>query len=218
MNDWKNVKEETEFDTALYGCIYTKPNESYCHLTREKDDVSTFSGKSDELYTKIDRDLPFYDKNVWECPDGYQFVDENGNVINATTIALEKKKPKYPTTYEECCRIVNANPYIRLMYDLTNGQKYSYDADNLQLYESIRKLRICRDAYWKIYGEEMGLDAPWKPDWQGEGCYVIVNHRGDIVTDVQWHANAILAFPTEEMRDFFFEHFKKDIEQCKEFL
>lgn len=30
----------------------------------------------------------------WECPQGYQFIDENGNVINATKIVLEKKSPK----------------------------------------------------------------------------------------------------------------------------
>lgn len=28
----------------------------------------------------------------WECPQGYQFVDEKGNVINAQKIVLEKKK------------------------------------------------------------------------------------------------------------------------------
>ena len=31
-------------------------------------------------------------KDAWICPEGYQFVDENGNVINATKIVLEKKK------------------------------------------------------------------------------------------------------------------------------
>ena len=28
------------------------------------------------------------------CPEGYQFVDDNGNVINATKIVLEKRSPK----------------------------------------------------------------------------------------------------------------------------
>ena len=32
----------------------------------------------------------------------YEFRDENGNVINAMKIVLEKKKKKYPKTYEEC--------------------------------------------------------------------------------------------------------------------
>ena len=37
-------------------------------------------------------------------PSGYQFVDENGNIINAQKIVLEKKKKEYPKTYEECCK------------------------------------------------------------------------------------------------------------------
>ena len=42
----------------------------------------------------------------FELPEGYQFVDENGNVINATKIILEKKKKEYPKTYEECCKVL----------------------------------------------------------------------------------------------------------------
>ena len=34
----------------------------------------------------------------WNLPEGYQFVDENGNIINATKIVLEKKKKEYPKT------------------------------------------------------------------------------------------------------------------------
>lgn len=140
---------------------------------------------------------------------------------------LVKKKKEYPKTYEECCRIVNANPYIRLMYDLSDGQKYSYDADNLRLYESIRKLLICRDAYWKIAGEKMGLGKPWKPDWKNseEKRYCIVNIEGDINLPekilTKWIlkvTNKILVFPTEEMRDTFYENFKELIESCKELL
>lgn len=43
------------------------------------------------------------DEHIVHCPEGYQFVDENGNVINATKIVLEKKKKGYPKTFEECC-------------------------------------------------------------------------------------------------------------------
>ena len=27
-------------------------------------------------------------------------------------------------------------------------------------------LLVCRDAYWKIAGEQIGLDKPWEPDWR----------------------------------------------------
>jgi hypothetical protein len=137
----------------------------------------------------------------------YEFRDENGNVINATKIVLEKKKKEYPKTYEECCKILDWNhrDYDRVGY-------------KSELLCKLQVLLLCRDAYWKIAGEEMGLGKSWEPDWEGEGWYVIINHGGDIVTDVQWHANAILAFPTEEMRDAFYENFKELINECKELL
>ena len=46
-------------------------------------------------------------EEVWHCPEDYIFKDENGNVINATKIVLEKKKKEYPKTYEECCKVMN---------------------------------------------------------------------------------------------------------------
>ena len=143
--------------------------------------------------------------NEFNLPDGYIFKDENGNVINAQKIVLEKKKKEYPKTYEECAKLLNT-------YCGSNG------GYNWKLLSYFQPLLICRDAYWKLYGEEVGLGKPWKPDWEGEGWYVIVNHRGDIVTNIQWHANAILAFPTARMRDAFYENFKEEIENCKELL
>mgnify|MGYP006326868001 CR=1 FL=1 len=149
-------------------------------------------------------------EHFFELPEGYQFVDENGNVINTQKIVLEKKKKEYPKTYEECCKVLG--------YDDRETYYVCHTYANERLFESLYRLKVCRDAYWKIAGEEMGLGKPWEPDWEGEGWYVIVNHRGDIVTDIQWHANAILAFPTAEMRDAFYENFKEEIEQCKELL
>ena len=66
----------------------------------------------------------------------------------------------------------------------------------------------------------MGLGKPWKPDWTkaDERKYCIVNTEGNITKWVQKTTNKILAFPTEEMRDTFYENFKKDIEKCKDLL
>ena len=125
--------------------------------------------------------------------------------------------PQYPKTYEECCKIVNANPHIRLKYDLSDEQKYSYDIDKLQHYENIRKLLICRDAYWKIAGEQMGLGKPWTPDWNHYAeKYVIYQFLHLYFIDKEHYRNTILAFPTPEMRDAFYENFKYLIEKCQE--
>ena len=132
---------------------------------------------------------------------------------------VERIKPKYPKTYEECCRVVNANPCIRLVYDLSDGQKYSYDVDNLQHYENIRKLLICRDAYWKIAGEQMGLGKPWEPYWTiYKHKFCLGTDKDKVIEECVTTGNRILAFPTSEMRDAFKENFDGDIDACKEFL
>ena len=149
-------------------------------------------------------------EEVWYCPDGYIFKDENGNVINTTKIVLEKKKKEvtYPKTYKECCKVMNycCNPV---------ATKTTHKEELIRRFQF---LLLYRDAYWKIAGEENGLGKPWEPDWKN-GCYVIfTNGDGLIETDIQFGINAILAFPTEEMRDAFKENFDPDIEICKEFL
>lgn len=135
---------------------------------------------------------------------------------------LIKKKPKYPKTYAECCKIVNASIFVRLVYNLTDGEEYSHDVDNLKIYDNIRRLKICRDAYWKIAGEEMGLDKPWEPDYTNynEERYGMYTRANEIILDAYGggDVNTVLTFPTEEMRDTFYENFKDLIEQCKELL
>ena len=155
-----------------------------------------------------------------ECPEGYQFVDENGNVINATKIVLEKKKKEYPKTYEECCKILGI-----LNVDLCFNADYrSFDASKEQwkrlgLMNQFYQLLICRDAYWKLYGEEMGLGKPWEPDWNTDVrkyCIGVLYNRIQRCDDCI--AQYTFAFPTEEMRDAFYENFKELIETVKELL
>lgn len=105
-----------------------------------------------------------------------------------------------------------------MVYDLTDGKTYSHDLNNLQHYNNLRRLLICRDAYWKIAGEQMGLGKPWEQDYD-DRCFIICNDSG-IIHTYEYHGsnNVILAFPTAEMRDTFYENFKDLIENCKELL
>ena len=137
-----------------------------------------------------------------------------------------RKKLQYPKTYEECCKILDfCGDYFLTTYD--NNSNPSIISNILNSINVLTKLLICRDAYWKIAGEQMSLGKPWEPDWKNseERRYSIVNIEGDInlpeTTLTKWIlkvTNKILVFPTEEMRDVFYEHFKDLIEQCKELL
>ena len=120
-----------------------------------------------------------------------------------------KKKPQYPKNYIECCKILNYN----LNNDIVAGYKYD-------LLENIQKLLICRDAYYKIAGEQMGLGKPWEPDWENynEYKYCLYIIENNVNKGIFYNDNHILTFPTAEMRDAFSENFKELIEQCKELL
>ena len=161
-----------------------------------------------------DNGLPFNEwlshKGAFHIPDGYELKDEHGNVINATKIVLEKKKKEYPKTFLGCCDVLNIENLIE------RGVK-GYKAE---LFDNLQKLLICRDAYWKIAGEKMGLGKPWEPDYTNtdKRKFSIWVDFGKIKLGTFTTTQMVLSFPTEEMRDAFYENFKKDIEKCKELL
>lgn len=90
------------------------------------------------------------DKYELELGD-YKIKVEDGKTY------VVRKKMQYPKTFEECCRIVNASPDIKLMYDTSKGQAYAYDIDNLQIYNHLRRLSICHEAYWKVVAQKIEM-------------------------------------------------------------
>lgn len=138
-----------------------------------------------------------------DIPKGYEFagVDDNKQQVVFTKI-----QPQYPKTYWDCAKFIN-----RFAGDKVNG--YNYD-----LIRNLQRLLICRDAYWKIAGEQMGLGNPWKPS-KNDNVYCIFRLKGEIVKDnFVFGDSLILEFSTKEMRDIFYENFKDLIEECKELL
>ena len=146
-----------------------------------------------------------------------EIIEENGKFY------LVKKQQQYPKNYDECCEVLSIPSYYKLRYytyehgynEYTTLNKLCSLQDKLNI---LGKLLICRDAYWKIAGEEMGLDEPWNQDYN-DRCFIIANNDGNIHT-YEYHGsnNVILAFPTKEMRDDFYENFKDLIEECKDLL
>ena len=142
----------------------------------------------------IEKEWHEYDKYNEIGPSVEEYLEYINNI----------RQPKYPTTYEECCdvlKIPNDERYIEIDVPL----------DYNEILYPFTELLICRDAYWKIAGD-------WKFDFDKE-CSYLCNEYGSVqkfegIID----CNAILTFPTKEMRDAFFENFKELIEQCKELL
>lgn len=137
----------------------------------------------------------------WSLPNGYIFVDENNNPIQAIRVTLRKM---YPETIDECMEILG----------LTCSSVNCGHKGTLLAY--FQALLICRDAYWKI--------AEWKPNYNsgadkfGIICMNGVVQESNPATNWERHLNKVLDFPTKMMRDAFAKNFKTLIETCKELI
>ena len=203
------VDDHSEYEGEYYMIeddgVYTWTDEMFEGVVDDHQYHPDMSGRyhPDSEPDNIDKYIQRLDGN--ECkialPEGYQFVDREGNIIDTSVIMVAKKEVEYPKDYDGCCNVLEDD-----------------DKMSLWMMNELRKLVNARNAYWKIYGEANGLGGSWKPDWEA-GCYVIFTKGdGTIERDLQFGINAILAFPTKELCDMFYERFISEIEQCKELL
>jgi len=138
----------------------------------------------------------------YKIPEGFEFDKvENGEII------LKPKKKALPRTYEECCEVIGIS---RHDVEIDLPQPYQQNMFNLF------KLLICRDAYWKLADD-------WSFKIGGNSQEVVhgITVWGTGIMKDFYHAlncNRILVFPTEDMRDAFYENFKDLINECKELL
>lgn len=134
---------------------------------------------------------------------------------------VERIKPQYPKTYEDCCKVLGLNseitdselifyhPFHRGDY---NGNYTVIRLPEMEMFEKFIQLYLCKNAYWKIAGD-------WKPEFRfGKKKYCIMTKDNKVISATVEETNRILTFPTEEMRDAFLENFKELIEECKELL
>lgn len=195
-------------------------------LNEPQDNEQTFNAVDDVDCVKpvVFENIVFPNENYADkvelcLGDDYEIVVEDGRTF------VQKKKPKYPNTYEECCKILGIDSgnfiTIRNFYRI-NGEEIITDYEDTlnDKFKVLWKLLICRDAYWKIAGEEMGLGKSWEPDWTDnyQKKWLITFYQDEINFTSSTNVQFILAFPTKEMRDAFYENFKDLIEKCKELL
>ena len=167
-------------------------------------DLKMWNGEPDAVISGIYLNSCDYADEVELNLGDYEIVVRDGR-----TFAV-KKKPVYPKTIEECVKLL--------------GVDFRLDMDSYKrkLMANFYRLILCRDAYWKIAGEQMGLNKPWDSTYGcGKWGYWFgysINENEIYLQDSRILLNHTLVFPTEDMRDAFYENFKDLIEQCKELL
>lgn len=142
----------------------------------------------------------------YKIPNGYEI-----DCVRENEIILKPIKPQYPKTYEECHELMvqwkeyDCNPNSELI--LCEAPIHDFC-----------KLIVARNIYWKIAGEEMGLGKPWEPAIQ-DTIWGITRSKDEIEKySYRYGKTKLLEFPTEEMRDAFYENFKDLIVLVKELL
>ena len=120
---------------------------------------------------------------------------------------LVKKKKGFPKTYVGCSDILSV---------YTDPDISGYKGELLWTFQ---KLLICRDAYWKIAGEEMGLGKPWEPDWTTHDVkHCLINIGNKIIQSYECKVKRTFAFPTKDMQEAFDKNFGPDLDKCKELI
>ena len=179
----------------------------------------------EETKATKDQDYSINRRVYFSIPDGYEF-----ECIENNEIILKLKQPVYPKTYEECCEVLvgrkpnpNEIPFDEMelcLVDSDNTQNIEFQNQYLFQLNYLFRLLMCRDAYWRIAGEQMGLGKPWEPDWSNHDTvkYCIIIDSNIISRQTNRNRQFTLSFPMREMRDAFYENFKDFIEKCKELL
>ena len=219
--EWEDINNRVIYKLQGMGWYSANELQPYKEEAMDKANKSVFDANAqccdimNHLIKEETMEKVKYNWAKWDLPDGYEFQDKDGNIINTSVIRLVKKQPHYPKTYEECCdvlKIPNDERYIDIDVPL----------DYNKLLFAFTELIICRNAYWKIAGKQMGLGEPWEPDWKDctKPKYTIHLHCDGHVfwQDVSHTEYRWLSFPTIEMRDAFFENFRESIKSCKELL
>lgn len=108
-----------------------------------------------------------------------------------------------PKTFGECNKGIGMSYFPSINWYVPN--------DNEAAIKALCQLLICRNAWWKLLG--------WKPNWNDNTKkYCIVRFCNAIDKKKFVYECRILAFPTEEVRDQFYETFRDLIEEAKELL
>lgn len=166
-----------------------------CHAIETNSDESEISDSESEKPNKIKFEYRIVDGRV-------ELIIPSDMIINVEhgSTFLDTRKPEYPKTYNACCEFLGINPDENTV----NGYM-SAEIDALQ------KLIVCRNAYWKFVNWQIGDESIW---YYTLGTF---KPRGEVQKRINT-GNTLMAFPTSEMRDEFYNNFSDLIEQCKMLL
>lgn len=160
-----------------------------------------------EVPTREEHSFDLSEPNLSESPSSIELKIPRGYTFDQIKDDKVILKKKFPNDYIECCRILGCSWEQGItVKGVTEEEK--------ELSKCLIILKRCRDAYWKLSEgwKEMRLEDVTHYVIYSTAAGKIVNAKTDGISKF------FLDFPTEEMRDMFYQSFKDIIEICREFL
>ncbi len=198
---WSSEREEVMYglsghDTLIFSATFLQPYTEQ-NETMEENKYRLDACDDDKLATEVtgsDYKLLALDNYL---------IGKVTTVENGMIVEYVKKKPQYPKTFVEVLDYWHPNRQLEDDYQRIYKKN---------LIEKFQDLLYARDAYWKIAGD-------WKPEFRyGKKKYSIMTKDNKVISATVEETNRVFVFPTEEMRDAFYENFKELINECKELL
>lgn len=122
--------------------------------------------------------------------------------MNDTTIA---SKQQYPKNVDECRKIVS---------NTHNKEHTRYVLAVATMLDAFETLLMCRGAYWTIANN-------WRPYWKDvlqERYSIVCDTHGNLQKMHYVYRPTAFVFPTEGMRDAFYDNFSELLNKCRELV
>lgn len=179
--------------------------ESISPINRTQSEINTyFKGYAVKTPNNMIEIEDYLSQHNLKLPNEIKINKTDGIVFNE----FQQWCRAYPQSIEECYEIMGIDES-----DCNNCIGYNED-----ILSDLQDLMICRNAYWKVYGD-------WQPnykckinDTETETKYGIACFNGIVIGVSSIVESRFLIFPTIELRDEFMKTFNRLIDSCKYYI
>lgn len=157
-----------------------------------------------------DKDPQMIPGTIYELPQGYEFRDKEGNLIDTTTIVLREKEPKLPSNLADCCKVLG----MKIPETWKDAEPIFGDMSGAIV--AYKQLLLFRNAFWKV----IGGSKPYNPDWNDvlEKKYCVVYDGDHIRIVTETSQQRPFAFPEYRHAQFFIKCFSPIFKNAKKVL
>ena len=153
---------------------------------------------------------------IWNVPEGYELDKEQSN---ERQVVLRKIEDKRVSSWEDYCELMKGKDSC--FVDMNGNVRSSHflAAPIVEEFED-KEDAVTFAAYSKLLKMRKQWIGGWKPDWTDEGQikHTIYVKENIVQPSESLYLHRSMSFPTDEMRNEFFDTFRDLLEIAKPLL